>query len=229
MTAGTVATSASMSPERTRPRPKVLLADDHAMVVAGLSRLLQAQFDLVGTARDGRELLEMARTRLPDVVVTDISMPRLNGLDAAKALRETHPQIKVVFLTMHADVNFATEAFRAGALGYLLKHSAAEELLTAVNEAIAGRVYVTPLVSKSVLTTFAERPDAHQGGVGLTPRQREVLQLVAAGRTMKEIAKILGVSPRTVEFHKKNLVRHLGLKTTAELTQYAVKRGLVFS
>jgi len=141
---------------------------------------------------------------------------------------ETDPNVKVVFLTMHSDVDFATEAFRVGASGFLLKHSAAEELHTAINEALQGRVYITPLIAKGVLASLMENPEATRAArVALTPRQREVLQLVAEGRTIKEIAAILDVSPRTVEFHKTNLVRILCLKTTAELTQYAVRKGMV--
>lgn len=209
-------------------RARILLADDHAMVVAGLSTLLEREFELVGTAGDGRELIAMAERLLPDVVVTDISMPLLNGLEAVRRLKKTLPSLKVVFLTMHGDVDFATEAFRVGASGYLLKHSAAEELTTAIHEALQGRVYITPLIAKGVLTAFMENPDAAvDGRPSLTPRQREVLQLVAEGRTVKEIASILDVAPRTVEFHKNGLARNLGLRTTAELTQYAVKHGIV--
>ena len=209
-------------------RPRVLLADDHAMVVAGLSTLLEREFDLVGTATDGRELIAMSERLVPDVVVTDISMPLLNGLDAVRSLKKTQPSIKVVFLTMHGDVDFATEAFRAGASGYLLKHSAAEELTTAIHEALQGRVYITPLIAKGVLAAFMENPSAAtEARAGLTPRQREVLQLVAEGRTVKEIAAILEVTPRTVEYHKNSLAQSLGLRTTAELTQYAVKHGIV--
>lgn len=209
-------------------RARILLADDHAMVVAGLSTLLEREFELVGTAGDGRELIAMAERLLPDVVVTDISMPLLNGLEAVRRLKKTLPSLKVVFLTMHGDVDFATEAFRVGASGYLLKHSAAEELTTAIHEALQGRVYITPLIAKGVLTAFMENPDAAvDGRPSLTPRQREVLQLVAEGRTVKEIASILEVAPRTVEFHKNGLARNLGLRTTAELTQYAVKHGIV--
>lgn len=208
-------------------RPRVLLADDHAMVLAGLSRLLEPTFDLVGTASDGRELVELSKSLVPDVVVTDISMPLLNGLDAVRNLKKAVPSVKVVFLTMHADVDFATEAFRSGASGYLLKHSAAEELSTAIHEALQGRVYITPLIAKGVLASLMESEPARDVRVQLTPRQREVLQLVAEGRTIKEMAAILEVSPRTVEFHKTNLVKITGLKTTAALTQYAVKRGLV--
>ena len=208
-------------------RPRVLLADDHAMVLAGLSRLLEPTFDLVGTASDGRELVELSKSLVPDVVVTDISMPLLNGLDAVRNLKKAVPSVKVVFLTMHADVDFATEAFRSGASGYLLKHSAAEELSTAIHEALQGRVYITPLIAKGVLASLMESESSRDVRVQLTPRQREVLQLVAEGRTIKEMAAILEVSPRTVEFHKTNLVKITGLKTTAALTQYAVKRGLV--
>ena len=209
-------------------RARVLLADDHAIVVAGLRSLIEPEFELVGAATDGRELVEMAKRLKPDVVVADISMPRLNGMDAVRQLRKTDPSIRVVFLNMHGDVDFATEAFRAGASGYLLKHSAAEELPTAIREALNGRVYITPLVAKGVLGSLMEPPAPTDGTkVELTPRQREVLQLVAEGHTIKEIAAILDVSARTVEFHKTNLVKVLGLSTTAELTQYAIRRGLV--
>ena len=171
---------------------------------------------------------ELAASLEPDVVVVDISMPLLNGLDAVRQLKKTDSSVKVVFLTMHADVDFATEAFRAGASGYLLKHSAVEELPKAINEALQGRVYITPLVAKGVLSSLMDSPaPTPSQGVDLTSRQREVLQLVAEGRTIKEIAGILNVSPRTVEFHKTNLVKVLGVRTTAELTRYAVKRGIV--
>ena len=209
-------------------RPRVLLADDHAMVVAGLRSLIEPEFELVGTATNGRELVEASRTLRPDVVIADISMPLLNGMDATRRIKKENPEVKVVILTMHGDVDFATEAFRAGASGYLLKHSAAEELSTAIREALQGRVYITPLIAKGVLSSLLEHPaSASDKSAELTPRQREVLQLVAEGRTIKEMATILDVSPRTVEFHKTNLSKILGVTTTAELTQYAVKRGLV--
>jgi DNA-binding NarL/FixJ family response regulator len=208
----------------------VLLADDHAMVLAGLSSLVEREFDLVGTARDGRELVELSARLVPDVVVADISMPLLNGLDAVRRLKKTSPSVKVVFLTMHGDIDFATEAFRAGASGYLLKHSAAEELSTAIHEALQGRVYITPLIAKGLLASLMEHPGAsNEDRSDLTPRQREVLQLIAEGRAIKEIAAVLNVSPRTVEFHKTNLVKALGLRTTAELTHYAIRRGMVSS
>ncbi len=209
-------------------QPRVLLADDHAMVLAGLRKILEPEYDLVGTAGDGRELLELAASLKPDVVVVDISMPLLNGLDAVRQLKKSDPSIKVVFLTMHGDVDIATEAFRAGASGYLLKHSAVDELPTAINDALQGRIYITPLVAKGVLSSLMESPaQPPTAQVDLTARQREVLQLVAEGRTIKEIAALLFVSPRTVEFHKTTLVKVLGLQTTAELTQYAVRRGIV--
>ena len=209
-------------------RPRVLLADDHAIVVAGLRNLIEPEFELVGTAADGRELVNAAKTLKPDVVIADISMPRLNGMDAVRQLKKADPSVKVVFLTMHGDVDFATEAFRAGASGYLLKHSAAEELSTAIREALNGRVYITPLIAKGVLGSLLEHPvTPSDKRAELTPRQREVLQLVAEGHTIKEVAAILNVSSRTVEFHKTNLVKVLGLSTTAELTQYAIRRGLV--
>ena len=209
-------------------RPRILLADDHVLVAAGLRGLIEPEFELVGTVSDGRALVEQARALEPDVVIADISMPRLNGLDAVRQLKKTDPGIKVVFLTMHGDIDFATDAFRAGASGYLLKHSAAEELPRAIRQAFVGRVYITPLIAKGVLDSLMEQPTGPDAArIKLTPRQREVLQMVAEGRTFKEMAAILQVSPRTVEFHKTNLVRALGLSTTAELTQYAVRRGLV--
>jgi DNA-binding NarL/FixJ family response regulator len=189
--------------------------------------LLEPECNLVGTVEDGHALLAAAEKLRPDVVVTDISMPLLNGLDAARQLKKIDPGVKIVFLTMHADVSFATEAFRAGASGYLLKQSAAEELTTAVREVMMGRVYVTPLTAKDVLSTLMDGPPAAQKTSELTPRQRQVLQLVAEGRSIKEIAAILEVSTRTVEFHKYNIMEILKVRSTAELTQYAIKRGIV--
>ena len=155
-------------------------------------------------------------------------MPLLNGLDAARQLQKTHPSIRVIFLTMHSDIGFATEAFRAGASGYLLKHSAAEELPFTIRQALAGRSYITPLIANEVVSALLQQTaDPKAAEPQLTPRQREVLPMVAEGRTIKEMATILSVSPRTVEFHKTNLVKALGLSTTAELTQYAVRHGLV--
>ena len=209
-------------------RPRVLLADDHTIVTEGLKSILNPEFDLVGTAEDGRTLLTAAEELQPDVIVADITMPHLNGLDAVRLLKKKNDRAKVVFLTMHSDADLATEAFRAGASGYLLKQSAGEELITAIRTVLQGEVYVTPHLKEEVLEAFVRAgSDPNPPSMNLTARQREVLQLVAEGHTMKEIASALHVSTRTVESHKYDVMEKLGLETTAELIQYAIKRGIV--
>jgi DNA-binding NarL/FixJ family response regulator len=212
-------------------KARVLLADDHTLVVEGIKKLLEPHFDLVGTVEDGRALLEAAKTSKPDVVLVDISMPLLNGIDAARQLRKILPDAKIVFLTMHADPTYVTEAFQAGGAGYLLKRSAASELVFAIEEVLKGRYYVTPAVAKDVLRDVfgdaeASRREPPTKGPSLTPRQREVLQLVAEGKSIKEIASILDISIKTVEFHKARIMDELDLHTTAELTKYAVAHGI---
>jgi DNA-binding NarL/FixJ family response regulator len=206
-------------------RPKVLLADDHAIVAEGLAALLKEQFELVGTVGNGVELIDAARQQRPDVIVADVAMPVLGGLEALRRLKGAKSDAKIIFLTMHADAELATEAFRAGASGYVLKHSAGEELITAIREVLQGRIYLTPLITKDVLTTLTEQ--APKPAVKLTARQREVLQLIAEGRRMKEIAAILRLSTRTVETHKYEMMRSLGVESTAELVRYAIQIGLV--
>ena len=209
-------------------RPRVLLADDHTVVLEGLRRILEPECEIVGTAADGRALLAAAEQIKPDVIVADISMPLLNGIDAVRQIKKTARNVRVVFLTMHADVSYAAKALEAGGSGFVLKSSAAEELLTAIREVMNGRKYVTPALSSQVLKALAKR--GSQGGESaeaLTARQREVLQLVAEGKTLKEIAEILHVSSRTVEFHKYRIMEELGLRSTGELTQYAIKHGIV--
>ncbi len=209
-------------------KTKVLLADDHTIVAEGLRSLLEGEFEFVGAVGDGRALLDAAQRLNPDVIVADISMPMLNGLDAARQLKRNGATAKIVFLTMHAEAQLAAEAFRAGASGYLLKSSAGEELVTAIHEVVKGRAYVTPLITKDVLSFLMDSGrQPEEPAVKLTPRQREVLQLVAEGRTMKEIASILNISVRTVESHKYEMMEALGLQTNAELVQYAIKIGLV--
>lgn len=209
-------------------KTRVLLADDHTIVAEGLRSLLEGEFDFVGTVGDGRALLDAAQKLKPDVIVADISMPLLNGLDAARQLKREGSTAKIVFLTMHVDAQLAAEAFRAGASGYLLKSSAGEELITAIHEVVKGRAYVTPLITRDVLSLLMDAARGpEQPAVKLTPRQREVLQLVAEGRTMKEIASILNISARTVESHKYEMMEELGVQTNAELVQYAIKIGLV--
>src|SRR5258705_5271840 len=208
-------------------RAKVLLADDHAMVVEGLATLLKARFGRVGTVGDGRALIDAARKLRPDVIIADIAMPVLSGLQALRRLKAAKNGAKVIFLTMHADAELATEAFRAGASGYVVKHSAGEELVTAIEEVVQDRMYLTPLLTKGVISTLTDQ--APKAAVKLTPRQCEVLRLIAAGRRMKEIAAILDLSTRTVETHKYEMMRSLGVESTAELVRYAIQTGLVES
>jgi DNA-binding NarL/FixJ family response regulator len=208
-------------------RPRVLLADDHTMLVEAFQRLLSPAYEVVGTVADGRALLEAAPRLKPDVIVADVSMPRLNGIDACRQLQPQLPKTKWVFLTVNADPDLAVEAIRLGASAYLLKSSAASELFAAIQSAMSGSLYITPLLTKGVpLGVFLSRR-VHAQADKLTARQREVLQLLAEGRLMKEVADILGVTPRTVAFHKYTIMQQLGVKTSAELVQYAVKLGLV--
>jgi DNA-binding NarL/FixJ family response regulator len=208
-------------------RPRVLLADDHALVIEGLRHLLEGEVDLVGTVEDGRALLAAATQLKPDVILLDISMPGLNGIDAARQLTQLVPESKLVFVTMHGDPTYVGEAFRAGAVGYLVKRCAARELVQAIRTVLAGRPYITPLVGADAPTVGAGPARAPGQRGRLTPRQREVLQLVAEGHSAKEIAAALTVSVKTVEFHKARIMEHLSLRTTAELTRYAVAHGLV--
>ena len=208
-------------------RPRVLLADDHRVFSEALQSLLQPHFDVVGIASDGRELVAAAKTLDPDVIVLDISMPSLNGIDAARQLRSAGSRVKVVFLTMHREVTYATRALEAGASGFVLKHSAASELVTAIHEALKGGTYIAPQIAADLLDSFRRGVNSGTEASGdLTPRQREVLQLVAEGRSAKEIAAILGISPRTAEFHKARLMETLGVQNTAELIQYAIRTGI---
>jgi DNA-binding NarL/FixJ family response regulator len=210
------------------PRTKVLVADDHAVVAEGLQALLKESFDLVGVVHDGRALVDAAETLRPDVIVTDISMPLLNGLDAIRQIRARRPDIKLIVLTMYQETQLAVDAFRAGASGYLLKVSPGEELITAIRQVALGRAYVTTLLAKDLITVLIEA--AREGSTGdspLTLRQREVLQLIAEGRTMKEAASILHISPRTAESHKYEIMQVLGVQTVAELIQHAIRMKLI--
>jgi len=211
-------------------RPRVLLVDDHTLVLDGFRKLLEDRCEIVGVAEDGRTLLRMAQELQPDIVTLDISMPQLNGVDAARMLKKILPRIKLIFVTMHADQAYVNEAFKAGASGYLLKRSAGSELLQAIQSVMDGQCYVTPLVAKGLVQSVVSggRPGA-QKEKSLTSRQREVLQLVAEGMTVKEIASALSLSPKTVEFHKSQIMTELDLHTTAELTKYALVHGLLAS
>jgi DNA-binding NarL/FixJ family response regulator len=211
-------------------RPRVLLADDHRILAEGLRSLLEPEFELVGVVEDGRALVSRAREWRPDVIVADITMPLLNGMEAFQQLKRARVSAKVVFLTMHQDVTYAAKAFELGASGFVLKHSAPSELVTAIREALAGRTYVTPLITGELMQAYRE--GASQGpepAADLTPRQREALQLFAEGRSAKEVAAILKISPRTAEFHKASIMKLLGVHTTAELTQYAVRHRIISS
>ena len=206
-------------------RPRVLLADDHTMFSQGLQSLLEDDFDLVGAVADGEALVQAARRLNPDVIVVDISMPVMNGLDAVRQLKKDGATAKIIFLTMHADDRLLAEAFRCGGSGYVLKQSAGEELITGIGKVLAGQKYVTPLIATEWAEDLTKRVRGTQK-LTLTPRQREVLQLVTEGCTMKEIATRLGISTRTAESHKYEIMEGLGVETTAELIQYAVKLGL---
>ncbi len=209
-------------------KPRILLADDHRMVAEGLRGLLEPDYQLVGIVEDGRALLEAADKLMPDVVVADVSMPLLNGIEAVRQLKKKNPELIVVFLTMHLDVAYAASAFEAGASGYVLKHSAPSELLTAISCALKGRTYITPLLAGELLHYQRNRPKGEQEDslARLTARQREVLQLIAEGLSIKEAASVLGISARTVEFHKYSMMEALGLKSSAELMRFAVEHGI---
>jgi DNA-binding NarL/FixJ family response regulator len=204
---------------------KVLLADDHTIVAAGLSSLLKERFDLVGVVGDGKKLVEMVGKLRPDVVVSDIGMPVLSGLDALRRLRAEGVDTRFIFLTMHDDAQLATEAFRAGASGFLLKQSAGDELIAAIEEVLHGRTYLTPLITKDVIHTLTAPPA--EPLQKLTPRQREVLRLIADGKRLKEIAAMLHLSTRTVETHKYDMMHALQVESTAELIRYAIRNGLI--
>ena len=208
-------------------RAKVLLADDHVLLAQALEHLLRTEFDVVGTVADGRALLKAAGELSPDVVVVDIGMPLLNGLDAGEQLKALHPGIKVIFLTQNREPRFAVEAFRRHASGYLLKDSAASELTTAIREALRGRTYVSPTIARGMVDE-AVAPEANRATPReLSAREREVLQLLAEGKSMKEVAALLGISPRTVEVHKYRIMELLRVKSNAELVQHAIKLGLI--
>jgi DNA-binding NarL/FixJ family response regulator len=206
---------------------RVLLADDHAIVSQGLEALLRQRFDLVGSVRDGRALVAATEKLSPDVVVTDISMPGLNGLESIRQIKKSKPATVLIVLTMHAEPNLVAAALRAGASGYLLKTSAVDELENAIGEVLKGRTYVTSLIAKDVFSLLMEGGSVSTDSDRLTARQREVLQLIAEGRTMKEIASVLNISPRTAESHKYEMMSVLGCQTTAELIHHAIRMKLI--
>ena len=208
-------------------RKRVLLADDHAMFHEGLEKLLSPIYEIAGRVQDGRALVAAVTDLEPDLVVADISMPELNGIEAIREMKGSGIDTKVVLLTMHEDPEYAIEALNAGALGYVVKHSASSELLSALEEAVNGRTYVTPRVAGEVFSRLSSAgEETHPDARKPTPRQREVLKLLVQGCSAKAIARRLGVSQRTVEHHKYNMMAQLGIKTTAGLIQYAVKQGI---
>lgn len=207
--------------------PKVILADDHTLLVEAFRKLLEPHFDVVGSVSDGRALIETAAQLNPDVIVVDISMPLLSGLEAASRLKEQMPGVKLVFLTMNEDPDLAVEALRSGASGYLLKSSAATELVTAIQMAVKGKTYVTPKVARAMRRSSGSSMPSSRSAKSLSLRQREVVVLLAEGKSMKEVAAVLHVTPRTVAFHKYRIMRQLNLKSTAELIQFAIKSRIL--
>jgi DNA-binding NarL/FixJ family response regulator len=208
-------------------RPRVLLADDHRMLRDAFARLLDSECEVVGSVADGRAVLTEAVRLRPDIVLMDVAMPLLNGLDAARQLRQTLPAVKVVFLTMNEDPEIAAEAFRIGASGFLLKNSAASELLQAIREVTRGRTYVTPLATQGLVDNLLQTSRPAARSADLSARQREVLQLLAEGHTMKEIARLLKITPRTVAFHKYAMMEQMGVTSNAELILAAIKQHLI--
>jgi DNA-binding NarL/FixJ family response regulator len=207
------------------PKPRILVADDHALVIEGFRRILTERHEMVGMAGDGYALLAAAKTVQPDIVILDISMPLLNGIDTARQLKKICPTAKIIIVTMHSGSDYVRAAFEAGASAYVLKGSAVDELELAIQAVLGGHSYITPLITKEVVGVYLSTTSEKQKG--LTPRQREVLQFLAEGRTAKEIANLLHITSRTVEFHKTQIMEHLNLKTTADLIKYALTHGIV--
>jgi|SRR5689334_1048436 DNA-binding NarL/FixJ family response regulator len=207
-------------------KPRIIIADDHTLLVEAFEKLLAPECDVVAKVADGRALLVAVREHKPDIVILDLAMPLLNGLDAARQIKQMDPSVRLIFVTMNEDPDLAAEAFRAGGAAYLLKRSAGSELLTAIREAMKRRSYITPLVTEGMLGSLMHS-SAESGARQLTTRQREVLQLLAEGKSMKEVAAILNVTPRTVAFHKYRMMEQLKIRTTAELIQYAIKQHVI--
>jgi DNA-binding NarL/FixJ family response regulator len=211
-------------------KPRIVMADDHRLFLEGLSRILEGECELVGTAINGRELVSLASELDPDIILVDIAMPLLNGIEAARQIRHVNSKVKIIFVTMQINRDYIREAFAAGASGYVLKQAAASELMTAIRDVQRGCFYISPMISERFV---GYSPPADQNPsklfTSLTPRQREVLQLVAEGKSAKEIAAQLFISVKTVEFHKKHLLEELSLRSTPELIRYAVEHGWVAS
>jgi len=217
-----------MNPLLSAHRSRIVLADDHTLVAEACKKLLEPEFEVVGIVNDGRALLRAAAQLRPDVIVSDIGMPQLNGLDAGEQIRQSLPSIRLIYLTMQTSPDLAAEALRRGASGYLLKTSAASELVVAVRQVLRGGTYLSPLISKMDSRHFVHaHADDRDQHAQLTPRQREVLQLLAEGRSMKEVGSVLNLATRTVAFHKYRIMSVLGLKSNAELVQYAIRNSMI--
>ena len=208
-------------------RPRVMLADDHTILLEAFRKLLEPLFEIVGTVSDGRALLDEAPKLKPDVIIVDVGMPLLNGLEAGLRLKEMMPSAKIVFLTMNDDPDLAMNAMRSGASAYLLKRSAAAELIHAIHLSLKGKPYITPQIARGMEKAFINNPNPKGRAKALTPRQREVVQLLAEGKSMKEVASVLNVTPRTVAFHKYRVMEELNLQSTAELIQFAIKSRIL--
>jgi len=204
-----------------------LIADDHTLLAEACKDLLQPEFEIVGIVNNGRELLRMAAELKPDVVIVDVAMPQLNGLDAGEQIKRLTPSVKVIFLTMNLDPEVAAEAFRRGASGYVVKNSAAEELVSAIRRVLKGECYLSPFITKDTVHFLMSSRKTYDAEKQITPRQKEVLQLLAEGLSMKEIAHVLNLKPGTVAFHKYRIMEALGTKTNAELIQYALKHHMI--
>jgi DNA-binding NarL/FixJ family response regulator len=207
--------------------PRLMLADDHTIVVEAFRKVLEPKYEIVGTVSDGRALLETAPQLKPDVIVADIGMPLMNGLEAGLRLKEQMAAVKLIFLTMNTDPDLAVEAMRSGASGYLLKSSAVDELIHAITLALKGKSYVTPQIARGMQESFIKNPQIKGQAKTLTPRQREVVQLLAEGKSMKEVATLLNITSRTVAFHKYRVMEGLNIATTAELIQFAIKSKIL--
>lgn len=208
-------------------RTRILMADDHTLICAGFQKLLEPMYEVVGIVGDGHALMQAAAELDPDVILLDVGMPLLNGLDAARELKKRMPKVKLIFLTMNSDLEIAAEALRVGASAYLLKSSAPSELLQAIHDVVSGISYVTPQIQRAMEDSFIRDPRAIDRPKALSHRQREVLQMLAEGRSMKEIAYDLQITHRTVRFHKSRIMEELSLTTNSGLVMYAVKHGVV--
>jgi len=206
---------------------RIMLADDHTILLEAFRKLLEPRFEIVGMVSDGRALLDAAPNLKPDVIVVDVGMPLMNGLEAGLRLKEMMPAVKIIFLTMNDDPDLAVNAMRSGASGYLLKRSAAAELIHAIHLSLKGKSYVTPQIARGMEKAFINNPNPKDRAKALTPRQREVVQLLAEGKSMKEVASVLNVTPRTVAFHKYRVMEELNLQSTAELVQFAMKSRIL--